>query len=81
MTSGSALEAVVTERGLMVSPEELDKIGAHPGDHVVVSARPVTRRRPMMGAGARPSATPFTDEDLRELRREIGEGIGDDLDR
>jgi hypothetical protein len=79
MTSGAALEAVVTERGLVVSPEELNKIGAHPGDRVVVSTRPLTRPRRMMGVGASKSGAAFTNKDLRQLRRDMGEGLGGDL--
>ena len=81
MSAEAALEAVVTEQGLVVAPDELGKIGAHPGDRVVVNLRPAVRVKSMMGFGARPGAKPFTDEDLREIRREMGEGIGEDLTR
>ena len=81
MESGSALEAVVTDQGLVVAPEALAKIGAHPGDRVVVNFRPAVRVTPMMGFGALPVATPFTDDDLREVREERGRGIGEDLTR
>ena len=79
MASGRALEAVVTEEGLVVAREALDKIGAHPGDHVIVSLRPVVRVKSMLGFGMRADATSFTDEDLRHVRREMGEGLGEDL--
>lgn len=79
MAFGSALEVVVTEHGLVVPPEDLDKIGAHPGDRVVVTARPPVRPRRMMGVGASRSGAAFTDDNLRQLRKEMGVGIGDDL--
>ncbi len=81
MKSASTLEAVVTEEGLVVPPEALDRIGAHPGDRVVVNVQPAVRIKPMQGFGARTGAAAFTDEDLREVRRAMGEGIGDDLTR
>lgn len=70
---------MVTEHGLVVAPDELGKIGAHPGDRVVVTARSAVRPRRMMGVAASRSGAAFSDDDLRELRREMGEGIGDDL--
>jgi len=81
MTSDPALEGAVTDQGLVVPREALDKIGAHPGDRVVVSLRPVVRVKPMLGLGKRADATPFTTTYLRELRREIGDGLGNDLTR
>jgi len=56
MAADTALEAVVTENGLVVAPHELDKIGAHPGDRVVVTARPAVRPRRMMGVAASASS-------------------------
>lgn len=80
MKSATALEAVVTEQGLVVPPEALDRIGAHPGDRVVVNVQPAVRVKSMLGFGARPGAT-FTDDDLAEVRREMGQGLGEDLTR
>ena len=77
----AALEAVVTDDGLVFTPDTLNKIGARPGDHVVVELRPARRLKSMMGFGARPDPTPFTNEDLRQIRSETGIGIGDDLGR
>jgi len=81
MESGVAIEAVVTEQGLVVPPDALDKIGAQPGDRVVVNLLPAVRVTSMLGFGVRPEAKPFTDEALREIRHEMGLGIGEDLTR
>lgn len=54
----------MTERGLVVVPDESDKIGARPGDRVVVNLRSAVRVKSMVGFGVRPGAKSFTDEDL-----------------
>lgn len=76
------IEATVGEDGALVVPaEQLDRVGAHPGDRVRVE--PLVRRpvRSMLGAGVRaPGPTSgFSTDDLRAVRREMGDGLGDDL--
>ncbi len=79
MAGDATLEVLVTEQGLVVPADELDKIGAHPGDRVVVIARSVVRPRRMLGVAVSPAGAAFSDDDLRQLRGEMGAGIGDDL--
>lgn len=79
MSLAVTLEAVVTADGLVVPPEELDKFGAHPGDRVVVNLQQRKPPRPMMGFARSSSGAAFSTEDLRELRVEMGAGIGEDL--
>ena len=79
MAGDATLEVLVTEQGLVVPADELDKIGAHPGDRVVVVARSSVRPRRMLGVAQSPSGAAFSDEDLRQLRGEMGSDIGDDL--
>jgi hypothetical protein len=81
VSNGAAIEAVVTEQGLVVPPTELDKIGVHPGDRVIVSTRPTVRPRRMAGIAASATGAAFTNEHLREIRREMGQGIGEDIER
>ena len=81
MGAAMALEATVTDEGLVLAPETLDRIGARPGDRVVVELRPVHRLKSMMGFGSRPDAETFTGEDLRQVRREMGAGLGEHLSR
>lgn len=81
MSKGVVIEAVVTEQGLVVPSTELDKVGVHPGDRVIVSARPTVPPRRMAGIAASPSGAAFTNEHLREIRREMGQGIGEDIER
>lgn len=72
-----------TAVGLVVPPTELDKIGVHPGDRLTVSTSPtvpVSPRR-MVGVAAPASGAAFTNEHLRALRREMGQGIGEDIER
>ncbi len=72
------LETTIGADGsLVVSADELDRVGVHPGDRVRLE--PVGRRRvrPMLGHGADPGG--FTNDHLREVRSEMGQGIGDDL--
>ncbi|MBA2609792.1 MAG: hypothetical protein H0U92_12680 [Actinobacteria bacterium] len=80
MSANPAFETTVgTDGALVVSAEELARVGVHGGDRVRVE--PVRRRhiRSMRGDGARPLG--FTNEHLAELRAEMGEGLGDDLTR
>lgn len=79
MAGDATLEVLVTEQGLVVPADELDKIGAHAGDRVIVVARSVVRPRRMLGVAESPSGAAFSDEDLCQLRDEMGSGIGDDL--
>lgn len=79
MAGKATLEVLVTEQGLVVPADELDKIGAHAGDRVIVVAQSVVRPRRMLGVAESPSGNAFSDEDLRQLRGEMGSGIGDDL--
>ena len=72
------LEATIGADGaLAISADELSRVGVHPGDRVRVE--PVARRRirSMLGHGARPLG--FTEAHLAELRKEMGEALGDDL--
>lgn len=72
------LETTVAADGsLVLSAEELERVGAHAGDRVRVEPLPRRRIRSMRGYAARPVG--FTNAHLRELRREMGEGVGDDL--
>ncbi len=73
-----AIEAVISEDGsLQVDARDLARRGAGPGDRVLVT--PLVKRtvRSMMGVGARGSS--FTDDHLRQLRAEMGDGVGEDL--
>lgn len=79
MAGKATLEVLVTEHGLVVPADELDKIGAHAGDRVIVVAQSVVRPRRMLGVAESRSGAAFSDEDLRQLRSEMGSGIGDDL--
>lgn len=79
MSGEATLEVLVTKDGLIVPADELDKIGAHPGDRVVVIARYDVRPRRMLGVASSASGSAFSDDDLRQLRDEMASGIGDDL--
>jgi len=77
-TAHKSIETNVAADGsLVVSAEDLERVGARAGDRVRVE--PIVRRRirSMRGYAARPLG--FTDEHLRELRREMGQTVGEDL--
>lgn len=78
MAAHETLETTIGPDGaLVVSAEELGRVGVHPGDRVRVEAVTHRRIRSMRGYGAAPLE--FTDEHLREVRSEMGDGLGDDL--
>lgn len=78
--SDPAIDATVGDDGtLHVPANELAAHGVHPGDRVRVLR--VGKRRIRSMLGAQPRDVGFTDELLRELRREMGEGLGEDLAR
>ena len=82
MSTPAVIEATVGPDGaLVVSAEELERVGAHAGDRVRVETVPRRRICSMLGAGADATGPPngFEDDDLRALRREMGDGLGDDL--
>lgn len=66
---------------LILSAEQLDRLGAHPGDRVRVEPVAPRRIRSMLGSGvgAPGPIGGFSTEDLRAVRREMGARIGDDL--
>lgn len=53
--------------------------GVRPGDHLRLGQTPRRRRRSMLGAATR--SIGFTGGQLAELRGEMGEGLGEDLNR
>ncbi|MGH8910338.1 MAG: hypothetical protein ACRD0K_28545 [Egibacteraceae bacterium] len=78
--SEAALDVTVGDDGsLRVAAAELAARGVRPGDRVRVLPLAKRRIRSMLGVHAR--GVGFTDEHLRALRREMGEGIGEDLSR
>jgi hypothetical protein len=75
-----AFEAPVGDDGDLVVPaEELARHGVRPGDTVRIQPVRTTRRTSRLGAHRRPLG--LTQEHLDELRREMGEGLGEDLTR
>jgi hypothetical protein len=75
-----SLDVVVAEDGsVSVAPDRLAELGLRPGDHVKLVTTQRKHRRSMLGVAARPSG--FTQDDLRQLRREMGSRLGDDLGR
>jgi hypothetical protein len=68
---------VVADGSLVVSADELRRAGVRPGEQLRVER--VTRRRvrSMPGYGKRPLG--FEDHHLREIRTDMGEGLGGDL--
>ena len=76
--SDPAIDATVGDDGtLHVPAQELAAHGVNPGDRVRVLPVGKRRIRSMLGVHARDVG--FTDEHLRDLRREMGEGLGEDL--
>lgn len=75
-----AVEASIGVDGtIRLNGDQLEALGVGPGDVVrILPGRP-RRVRSFLGAGTRP--VDFTDAHLREIRSEMGEGIGDDLGR
>ncbi len=64
---------------LVVPADELARHGVHAGDTVRIQAVRKSRRRSLLGF--RDSGLDYTQEHLEELRREMGEGLGEDLTR
>ena len=82
MSTPEVIEVMVGPDGaLVVSAQELERVGAHAGDRVRVQTLPRRRIPSMLGSGAHVTGPPdgFKDDDLRALRREMAEGLGDDL--
>jgi len=80
VTTHPTLETTIGADGaLVVSADEMARVGAHAGDRVRVEPLPRRRIRSMRGYGARELG--FTNEHLADLRAEMGEGLGDDLTR
>lgn len=82
MSQQGTIEVTVGDDGTLVIPaDQLGRLGAHPGDRVRVEPIAHRRIRSMFGVGAgAPGPTGgFTTEDLRTVRREMGDGLGDDL--
>ena len=80
MGEPAEIDVVVESDGsVRVSASRVAAHGLHPGDRLRLVPEPRRRRRSMLGAGARDLG--FTDGDLTELRREMGAGLGDDLER
>lgn len=78
MSTPEVIEAIVGPDGaLVVSADELERVGAHAGDRVRVETVSRRRIRSMLGAGADAMGPPdgFKDADLRALRREMGDGF------
>jgi hypothetical protein len=73
-------EIPVGDDGEPVAPaEELARHGVGPGDTVRIERLRKTRRISRLGLHRRPLG--FTQEHLDELRREMGDGLGEDLIR
>ena len=73
-----SLDVVVAEDGsVSVGPDRLAELGVRPGDHVQLVRTPRKQRRSMLGIATRTGG--FSQGDLRQLRREMGSGLGDDL--
>jgi hypothetical protein len=64
---------------LVVPADELARHGVGPGDTVRIERLRKTRRISRLGAHRRPLG--FTQEHLDEIRREMGDGVGEDLTR
>jgi len=82
MSQQGTIEVTVGEDGAVVlSADQLDRLGAHPGDRVRVEPVAPRRIRSMLGSGvgAPGPSRGFSSEDLRAVRREMGDRIGDDL--
>jgi len=82
MSTPEVIEAIVGPDGaLVLSAEELERVGAHAGDRVRVETVSRRRIRSMLGAGADAAGPPhgFKDGDLRALRREMVDALGDGL--
>ncbi len=82
MSQQGTIEVTVGDDGaLVLSAEQLDRLGAHPGDRVRVVPVTPRRIRSMLasGVGAPGPSGGFGTEDLRAVRREMGDRIGDDL--
>lgn len=78
--SEPALDAIVGHNGsLHIPADDLAAHGVGPGDRVRVLRVGNRKIRSMLGAYTRDVG--FTDEHLRELRRDMAEGIGEDLTR
>lgn len=63
--------------GLIISAEELARHGIRPGD--TVSIQPLRKPRRLSRLGAHRRQLGFTQDHFDELRREMGEGLGEDL--
>ncbi len=78
--SAHAFEVPVGDDGeLVVRAGDLARHGVGPGDVVRIEAVRNRRRISRLGAHRRPLG--FTQEHLDEIRREMGEGLGEDLTR
>ncbi len=78
---GTIEVTIGVDGALILSAEQLDRLGAHPGDRVRVEPVTPRRIRSMLGSGvgAPGPSRGFSTEDLRAVRREMGDRIGDDL--
>jgi|GEM_PF-2712001 len=75
-----AFDVSIGEDGELVVPaNELARHGVGPGDTVRIQALRKPRRVSRLGAHRRPLG--FTQEHLDELRREMGDDLGDELTR
>ena len=75
-----AFEVSVGDDGELVVPTaELARRGVGPGDTVRI--QPLRNRRRVSRLGAHRRALGFTEEHLDEIRREMGQGLGEDLTR
>jgi hypothetical protein len=73
-----SLDVVVAEDGsVSVAPDRLAEFGVRPGDHVQLVSTPKKQRRSMLGIVTRSGG--FSQDDLRQLRCEMGSRLGDDL--
>ena len=80
MAKPAELEVTVEPDGAVrVSADVVASHGLRPGDHLRLVQTPRRRRRSMLGVASR--STGFTSENLAELRREMGQGLGEDLTR
>lgn len=78
MGSNDTLEATIGADGsLVVTAAELDRVGVRPGDRVRVEPVRPRRVRSMLGYGADPRG--FSNDHLRQIRTDMGRGLGEDL--
>lgn len=78
--SDHAIDVPIGDDGTIhLQPDQLEALGAHPGDNVRILPSAPRRVRSRLGARARELG--FTNDHLRAVRSEMGEAVGEDLTR